>query len=153
MRVRASAALGIAALSLAACGGGSDEGAAPSGASIKTIQIGETEYKLAPAAVQVDKPGVYTFHVVNNGRTRARAVKSSGNVTHALEVEGNGVEAKTDDLSPGSSVDLKVDLASAGDYEVYCPIDSHKDMGMEARLTVGGGTGSSETSTSGGYSY
>jgi plastocyanin len=142
MRVRASAALGIAALSLAACGGGSDEGAAPSGASIKTIQIGETEYKLAPAAVQVDKPGVYTFHVVNNGH-----------LTHALEVEGNGVEAKTDDLSLGSSADLKVDLTSAGDYEVYCPIDSHKDMGMEARLTVGGGTGSSETSTSGGYSY
>jgi uncharacterized cupredoxin-like copper-binding protein len=137
MRIRAPAALAIAALSLAACGGSSD-----GGASIKTIKITETDYHLAPSSVQVDVPGVYTFHVVNNG-----------NLTHALEVEGEGVEAKTDDISPGSSADLEVEVTKAGSYEVYCPIGDHRKLGMEARLTVRGGTGSSETTTSGGYSY
>jgi uncharacterized cupredoxin-like copper-binding protein len=142
MQVRAPAALGIAALSLAACGGGSDKSAAPSGASQKTIQISETEYKLSPASVQLDEPGVYTFHVVNDGT-----------LTHALEVEGNGVEAKTDDLAPGSSADLEVEITEAGGYEVYCPIANHRDLGMEGTLTVGGGTGASETTTTGGSSY
>jgi uncharacterized cupredoxin-like copper-binding protein len=135
MRIRAPAALAIAALSLAACGGSGDEG----GSSIK---ITESDYNLEPAAVQVDMPGVYTFHVVNKG-----------NIPHALEVEGEGVEAKTDEISPGSSADLEVEVTKAGSYEVYCPIGDHRRLGMEARLTVRGGTGSSETTTSGDSSY
>jgi hypothetical protein len=76
-------------------------------------------------------------------------------------VEGNGVEEKTDTISPGSSAKLTVDLSKAGNYEVYCPIDGHRAMGMEAKLVVGGssagggGTTTTETKTksSGGYGY
>ena len=142
MRLRAPAALGLAALSLAACGGSGGENAAPGGAANKTIAVGEADYSISPASIQVDEPGQYTFHVVNNG-----------NVTHILEVEGNGVEEKTATLPPRASANLHVELGEDGEYELYCPIKDHRQRGMEARLTVGGGTGSNETTTSGGYSY
>jgi plastocyanin len=126
---------------LAGCGG-SDK-STPSGAATATIRISETEYKLSPASLHVDGPGTVTVHVVNDG-----------NVTHALEVEGEGVEEETEHISPGSSADLKVDIAKSGSYEVYCPIDDHRRRGMEATLTVGSASGSSETTTtSGGDGY
>jgi plastocyanin len=56
-------------------------------------------------------------------------------VPHAVEVEGNGVEQASKTLTQGKasvSVDLK-----AGKYEFYCPVDGHKQAGMEGTLTVG----------------
>jgi uncharacterized cupredoxin-like copper-binding protein len=136
---------------LAGCGGssgGSKTTAAPSGSGGgQTIQVKETEYKLTPSSLTVAKPGTVTFEVTNAGQT-----------DHALEVEGNGVEEETETISPGSSAKLTVDLSKNGTYEVYCPIDGHRDMGMEAKLVVGsgsGGTTTTETKTksSGGYGY
>jgi len=79
---------------------------------------------------------------------------------HALEVEGNGVEEKTSTISPGSSAKLTVNLSKNGTYEVYCPIDGHRSLGMEAKLVVGsasagggGGTTTNGTTSSGGYGY
>ena len=87
-------------------------------------------------------------------------VTNAGSIGHALEVEGNGVEEETSTISPGSSAKLTVDLSKNGTYEVYCPIDGHREMGMEAKLVVGsasggGGTTTTETKTksSGGYGY
>lgn len=142
MRVRAPVALGLAVLSLAACGGSSsEEGVAP-GAATTAIAIREADYSISPASIQVDEPGPYTFHVVNNG-----------NVTHVLAVESNGVDEKTATLPPRASANLHVELPEDGEYALYCPIKDHRQRGMEAKLTVGGGTDSSETTTSGGYSY
>jgi uncharacterized cupredoxin-like copper-binding protein len=61
-------------------------------------------------------------------------------VTHALEVESESedLEEETDDIAPGGSAELTVELA-AGEYELYCPIGNHKEQGMEGRLVVGGG--------------
>ena len=138
---------------LAACGGksgGSKTAAAPSGGGGQTIQVKETEYKMTPSSFTVSKPGTVTF-----------VAKNAGTIGHALEVEGNGVEEKTSTISPGSSAKLTVDLSKNGTYEVYCPIDGHRAMGMEAKLVVGsasaggGGTTTTETKTksSGGYGY
>ena len=134
--------LAATALALAGCGGYGDddegeEGAAATGPSLRTIQIVETDFKLTPSVVPITQPGVYTFHAVNRGQT-----------THALELEGNGVEIETSDLQPGASADLKVQL-EAGTYELYCPVDDHKGMGMEGSVRVGGGAMGSGTDTSG----
>ena len=74
-----------------------------------------------------------------------------------LRQAGNGVEQKTSTISPGSSATLTVNLSKAGTYDVYCPIDGHRSMGMEAKLTVGGsggsgggGTGTTGTTSGGG---
>jgi plastocyanin len=139
---------------LAGCGGksgGSNTAAAPSGSGGgQTIQVKETEYKLTPSSLMVSKPGTVTVEVTN-----------AGQIDHALEVEGNGVEEETETISPGSSAKLTVDLSKNGTYEVYCPIDGHRSMGMEAKLVVGSGSGSgggtttteTKTKSSGGYGY
>jgi len=144
---------------LAGCGGssgGSKTQAASSGGSGggggQTIQVKETEYKLTPSSFTVSKPGTVTF-----------AIKNAGTMGHALEVEGNGVEEKTSTISAGSSAKLTVNLSKNGTYEVYCPIDGHRSLGMEAKLLVGsasaGGGGTTTTTpttstkTSTGYGY
>ncbi len=123
---------------LAGCGaggGGGGEDKAPSGAKneavVKTIQVKETEFKLQPAEVTLDKPGAYVFKAVNSGDT-----------VHALEVEGEGIEEETEEIEPGQSAELKVKL-KAGTYELYCPVDGHAEEGMEGKLTVKEGSGGS----------
>jgi plastocyanin len=142
-------ALAVLALAVAGCGGGggSKEQAASGGGN--TIPIKETEYKLTPGRVNVVSTGSVTFEATNDGQ-----------IDHALEVEGNGVEEETETISPGSSAKLTVDLAKPGTYELYCPIDGHRGMGMEATLVVGGAgagggtsTDESKTDTGGGYGY
>jgi uncharacterized cupredoxin-like copper-binding protein len=145
----------LAVLALSACGSSSSSESATTGAQAgggEAIAIGETEFKLDPSSVKVDSAGTVTFRVTNNGST-----------DHALEVEGQGVEEKTEAIKPGETAELTVDLSKEGSYEIYCPIDGHRDQGMEGTLTVGaasmgGGTDTSEdeggTNTSGGgYGY
>ena len=51
------------------------------------------------------------------------------------------MKAETHDISPGGSATVRVNLTSAGPYEVYCPIDGHEAKGMKASLVVGNVTG------------
>ena len=109
---------------------------APTGPAAETVNLSETEYKIDPADATAKKAGVVEFKVTNDG-----------SITHALEVEGGDVEQRTDDIAPGETATLKVDLQK-GAYELYCPIDDHKGQGMEADLSVAGATGSADDSGS-----
>jgi plastocyanin len=114
-------------------GGGGAENP-PSGAKdsvVETIRVKETEFKLEPAEITLDKPGTYVFKAVNSGDT-----------VHALEVEGEGIEEETEEIEPGQSAELKVKL-KAGTYELYCPVDGHKEEGMEGKVIVKEGSGGS----------
>jgi uncharacterized cupredoxin-like copper-binding protein len=135
----------VVALGLAACGDDdeeetastgtgtqAEEAPAPTGPASETVKLTETEFKITPAKVTVDKAGVVEFEVEN-----------AGGITHALEVEGDDLEEETEDIAAGESATLKVDLPE-GTYELYCPIGDHEDQGMVAELTVGGGGGSAE---------
>jgi plastocyanin len=143
------ALVALVALLAAGCGGSSDNssgqsepastsGNAESGGgsgSGKRVTIKETEYKLTPSSVTLDETGTYTFKVVNTGST-----------THALEIEGNGVEEESGDISPGDTKTFTVDLKTSGTYEMYCPVDGHRQQGMEGKLTIGNaGAGSAGT--------
>jgi plastocyanin len=117
-------------LTFAACGGDDDETSETSAETTTaaagaggTVDISETEFKLDPADPTV-AAGTVTFNISNDGAT-----------VHNLEVEGNGVEEVSDDLEPGSSGKLTVDL-EPGTYELYCAIGDHADQGMEGTLTV-----------------
>ena len=54
---------------------------------------------------------------------------------HAVEVEGQGIEEETDTIGKGETAKVTVDL-KPGKYEYYCPVDGHKQGGMEGTLTV-----------------
>jgi uncharacterized cupredoxin-like copper-binding protein len=116
-------------LALAACGGNDDEGsttaAAPAATgAMQTVSL--VDYALEPKTIRIDKPGTYTFEAMNNGQTE-----------HALEIEGNGVEEETETLAPGAKGTITVEL-KMGEYEMYCPIDSHRDRGMDGSIDVAG---------------
>jgi uncharacterized cupredoxin-like copper-binding protein len=140
----------VAALSGGCGGSGGSKGNAAStensvssgGGVIMTVTVHETEYKLNPNTISLSKPGTYAFNAVNDGTT-----------AHALEVEGNGVEQKISEIAPGKSSTLKVTLPKKGTYEIYCPVDGHKALGMKGTVTVGGsgaaggGTSTEDTNT------
>jgi plastocyanin len=132
--VKRSAVL-LAVVALAGCGGnggggyggggGTTTAAAPAATGPKqTVSL--VDYALEPKAIRIDKPGTYTFEAMNNGQTE-----------HALEIEGNGVEEETETLAPGAKGTITVEL-KMGEYEMYCPIDSHRDRGMAGSIDVAG---------------
>lgn len=130
-------ALAVAgALALAGCGG--DDGTTASSTSSSTEQttasgggggesvpVSETDYAIDPQNPTV-KAGTVSFDVSNDGQ-----------VVHSLEVEAPSGDQELDqDLQPGDTGTLEVDLSKAGTYRWYCPIDSHADQGMEGEITV-----------------
>jgi uncharacterized cupredoxin-like copper-binding protein len=91
-------------------------------------------------------PGTYIFVAVNAGHDE-----------HAIEIDGPGVSDQRTQgvVQPGQSASLTVTL-QPGTYEMYCPVDGHRAMGMNTRFTVGtaGEAGTSSTgpgSSTGGY--
>src|SRR5215212_10976935 len=137
--VLSAAAAVVLSLAVGCAGGGGGEGGAnanaPSGAGakgsvLKTIRIQETEYNLKPAKITLKKPGLYVLKVVN-----------SGSITHALEVDGEGLEEYSKKIEPGQSTQLRLDLRKAGTDELTCPVDHHEEKGMEGKVIVKEGTG------------
>lgn len=116
------------------------------GAVLGTIPVQETEFSLTPDRIALDRPGTYVFRAENDGST-----------THALTIEknaeqgndqgseeGEGTEGEegeeeqsTQNLNPGETADLEVDL-EPGTYQLYCPVDNHEERGMTATVTVQG---------------
>ena len=120
-------ATAILALILAGCGGASGgAGSTTKDAVVDTVAVKESEFKLNPSSITLKKPGAYVFKVEN-----------VGSFGHSLEIEGNGVQAETKVLDAGKSEEIKVDL-KPGAYEMYCPVDGHKDKGMKGKVTVAG---------------
>jgi uncharacterized cupredoxin-like copper-binding protein len=139
-RFAALFAIGAAvAVPIAGCGGGDDnensgDTSEASGASTAsgaaggaggTVDLSAVDFKFDPSDPTV-KSGEVTFNLTNDGQT-----------THSLEIEDvNGQDQELEgDVAPGSSGTLKVNLPP-GTYEFYCPVDNHKEMGMEGEITV-----------------
>jgi uncharacterized cupredoxin-like copper-binding protein len=140
------AAVGLAVLAIGAAGCGSDDnndnGSAstpastpaapttstqakttPAAAGAQTVDVGATEFKFDPSSLTA-KSGKVTFDLKNNGAA-----------PHALEIEGHGVEEETKVINGGQADKLTVNL-KPGKYEFYCPVDGHRQQGMEGTLTV-----------------
>jgi plastocyanin len=131
----ATAALASLLSLLVGCASGSGGGreGASSGSKdsvVKTIRIEESEYTLKPAEITLQKPGLYVLEVVNSGGT-----------THALEVDGEGLEEYSERIGPGQSTKMSLDLNKAGTYELTCPVDHHEEKGMEGKIIVKEGSG------------
>ena len=117
-------------------GSGSDAGAQSAGSLVVKL----SDFKIDPKDLKASDSGAVTFTVRNDGEA-----------THALEIEGQGTEERTDDIAPGETAKITVNLKN-GSYEWYCPIGGHRQLGMDGTVTVGGGTttddsGGGETTT------
>ena len=58
----------------------------------------------------------------------------SDSTPHAVEIQGNGVDEKSDTVT-GAKTSVTADL-KAGEYEFFCPVGTHASQGMEGTLTV-----------------
>jgi plastocyanin len=127
----------LAVVLLAGCGSdeSNDEAAGTTGSGRGSVEITATDFKFDPSTVELAKSGEMTFTLVNDGQS-----------THALEIEGQGIEEESDEIDGGATTELTVDL-EPGEYEFYCPVDDHREMGMEGTLTVGGASSGSGMTT------
>jgi plastocyanin len=125
---------------LTGCGGGNGEGgagtseagAAPSG----SLTVSATDFAFAPADLTAEA-GSVSIELVNDG-----------DAPHAIEIEGNGVEESSETIDAGETTTLTVELED-GVYEVYCPVDGHREFGMVGTLTVGSGGGMTDDTETG----
>ena len=79
----------------------------------------------------------YAIHMpatMNAGKV-AFNVENGGKEDHAFEIEGNGIEEKTQVLKRGDTEDLEIELRP-GTYTVYCPVKDHAKRGMKTTITV-----------------
>jgi uncharacterized cupredoxin-like copper-binding protein len=146
LRARLPAALVIALIGVAGCGGDDNGGgttAATTGTAGNTTQAAGTidvsliDFRIDPPNPRIAKAGQVQFQVKNEGGT-----------VHSLEVEGpNGETKLPKELNPGQTGALTVDLSKPGKYEWYCPVGRHREFGMEGEITVAGGGGGTGTGT------
>ena len=101
---------------------------APAAPSQAGVRLSETEYRLDPAHIRVDRPATLTIRTRNAGR-----------VPHALAVAGRSVDARTRTFAPGEGESLRVELKEPGRYRWWCPVDGHARRGMRGTITVARG--------------
>jgi plastocyanin len=138
------AATPLVAIALAAvatgCGEKRHTGSGGSGsAKAPSLTISETEYSLTPPTTPSVAPGA------------AIRVFNGGTIKHALAIKTAGGEVKTSPLASRKSATLTAP-DKAGVYEMYCPIDHHRQNGMIGQLIIGNGgsSGGSGSTTNGG---
>ncbi|MHB0934955.1 MAG: cupredoxin domain-containing protein [Armatimonadota bacterium] len=112
--------------------GEDDQQVAGTEEQVTTVDVGLTEF-----AIALDPDNALAGDVVFN-------VRNNGDVVHAFEVEGQGIEQSTPRLQPGETATLRIANMQPGTYEVYCPVGNHAERGMRDTFTVteaGGQTG------------
>jgi uncharacterized cupredoxin-like copper-binding protein len=100
-------------------------GAAAGSLSLVAGENGSTPFFFKPAKLAA-KAGSVTLSLDN---------PSGNQAPHAIAVEGNGVDKDGNTAQPGGKSTVTVDL-KPGKYEFYCPIDGHRQAGMQGTLTI-----------------
>jgi plastocyanin len=131
----------VLVLALAGCGGDDESSSSGGGAATSTPASGsggggggggEQLALLAPAdgSLKFDKSKLEA----KAGTVTIDFDNLSDSTPHAVEIEGNGVEEKSDTVT-GANASVTADL-DAGRYTFYCPVGDHRAEGMEGTLTV-----------------
>ena len=89
------------------------------------ISVADVEGSEEPLTLTIPAPGTYTFRVANES-----------DIVHALTISGHGIEAGTGNIEPGQTVSLEVEFPDAGEYDLFCPVGNHKQLGMDGSVVV-----------------
>jgi uncharacterized cupredoxin-like copper-binding protein len=111
---------------LVACGGGGGGGGAAGNQPAGSTKVTMTDYKFAPADINV-KSGKVTLFLVN-----------SGSVSHDMVVQtadGNSM-GRSELIQPGDSNTFTIENLAAGNYKVICDQPGHLELGMKGTLTA-----------------
>jgi manganese oxidase len=94
------------------------------GAPAGAISVNLSEYAITPASISAPLNGKLT-------------VTNSGTMAHNFSVTGTNVHTK--DLQPGETATVDLKGLKAGSYTAICAISGHQQLGMQAKLVIGGG--------------
>ena len=90
----------------------------------KKIAVTEKEFKIELATTSL-AAGTYELDLKNEGK-----------IPHNLTIDGPGVQnAHTPTIGGGKTATLKVTL-KAGEYDLYCSVPGHKQLGMDIKVKV-----------------
>lgn len=92
-------------------------------ASLRAASNGDLKFNTKTITVS---HGKVTLKMSNPG--------SSG-TTHAIAIDGHGVDKESKDAASGKTVSVTAGLKK-GKYVFYCPIDGHRAAGMKGTLVV-----------------
>jgi uncharacterized cupredoxin-like copper-binding protein len=109
----------VAALALAACGGGGSSGPEPLDVTLKTDNT--FKYDVTTITAKAGQPVNVTL-------------ENSGALEHSFLVDELGVNSGT--IAPGQTGTVSFTLTQAGTYTFYCNVAGHKEGGMVGTLTV-----------------
>jgi len=121
----------IAVLAFAGCGGDDEEPAGSSGSS-SSSSGGEN------LTIAADPGGALKFDKTELTAKAGKVTITMDNpsdVPHAVEIEGNGVNAEGKTVGKGEKSEASADV-KAGEYKYYCAVGNHRAEGMEGTLTV-----------------
>jgi uncharacterized cupredoxin-like copper-binding protein len=105
-------------------GTGSPTAGSPTTGATVTATLSEFKIELSATAFS---PGRYTF-----------VAEQKGQRTHALSIRGPGIGTKTTPvIEPGGASQRLIVTLQPGTYELWCPIDHHREQGMTVTITVG----------------
>jgi plastocyanin len=131
--------LAAGVLTAAGCGGDDSSGGGSSGGTGTSNDSGSSSSSGGGGktlTVTADPGGAISWDksslTAKAGKVTLKLVNQS-EVPHAIVVEGNGVEEKTD-IVTGKDASVTIDL-KPGKYEYYCPVGQHKKT-MKGTLTV-----------------
>ena len=93
----------------------------------QTIKVTEREFHIQLPPLKELAQGTYTFDVHNVGQA-----------AHNLVIEGGRASGpqSTPLIQPGADAKLTVSLGH-GNYTLYCSVDGHRKLGMQAQISVG----------------
>jgi uncharacterized cupredoxin-like copper-binding protein len=134
---------GLTALALAACGGGAEPTATPSGNASVAVDLGEWHVTAVPASAPA---GEIDFDATNSGNIEHELVIVKTDLAHdaLVVVDGKVDEAASgtligeiepDELPAGGEASATFNLA-AGNYALICNLPGHYGAGMHTGFTV-----------------
>ncbi|MGE5138097.1 MAG: cupredoxin domain-containing protein [Rudaea sp.] len=107
----------------------------------QAIQISETEFSLTPNSVSVPMGQAVQVTVTNTGAAQH-------NLTFASPSGSMQKKLFDTNLNPGETRTTQFTFTEAGDWKMFCPVDSHAQQGMQGVIHVmAAASGAATTST------